>query len=47
MGLDMPEMGALGYNNVDIRMHSGRMIPQAPLHGQREEVTKDGKGERQ
>jgi ammonium transporter, Amt family len=33
MGLDMPEMGALGYNNVDIRMHSGRMIPQAPFMG--------------
>jgi Amt family ammonium transporter len=33
MGLDMPEMGALGYNNVDLRMHSGRMVPQAPLMG--------------
>jgi Amt family ammonium transporter len=33
MGLDMPEMGALGYNNVDIRMHSGRMIPQVPFVG--------------
>ena len=33
MGLDMPEMGALGYNNVDIRMHSGRMIPQVPFMG--------------
>jgi ammonium transporter, Amt family len=33
MGLDMPEIGALGYNNVDIRMHSGRMIPQAPFMG--------------
>ena len=33
MGLDMPEMGALGYNNVDIRMHSGRVLPQAPFMG--------------
>ena len=33
MGLDIPEMGAQGYNNVDIRMHSGRMIPQAPFMG--------------
>ena len=33
MGLDMPEMGALGYNNVDIRMHGGRVMPQAPFMG--------------
>ncbi len=33
MGLDIPEMGALGYNNVDIRTHSGRMMPQAPFTG--------------
>jgi Amt family ammonium transporter len=33
MGLDVPEMGALGYNNVDIRMHGGRIVPQAPFMG--------------
>ncbi len=33
MGLDMPEMGALGYNSVDLRMHSGRMVPQVPFMG--------------
>jgi ammonium transporter, Amt family len=33
MGLDMPEMGALGYNNVDLRMHGGRVMPQAPFVG--------------
>jgi Amt family ammonium transporter len=33
MGLDMPEMGALGYNNVDLRMHSGRVMPQTPFMG--------------
>jgi ammonium transporter, Amt family len=31
MGLDMPEMGALGYNTVDIRMHGGRVMPQTPF----------------
>ena len=31
MGLDMPEMGALGYNNVDVHMASGgRLHPQVP-----------------
>jgi len=33
MGLDIPEMGALGYSNVDIKMHSGRVMPQAPFMG--------------
>jgi Amt family ammonium transporter len=33
MGLDIPEMGAQGYSNVDIRTHSGRMMPQAPFTG--------------
>jgi ammonium transporter, Amt family len=33
MGLDIPEMGALGYSSVDIRMHSGRVMPQAPYMG--------------
>ena len=31
MGLDMPEMGALGYNTVDIRMPGGRLTPQTPF----------------
>jgi ammonium transporter, Amt family len=30
-GLDIPEMGVLGYTNVDIRMPGGRMMPQAPF----------------
>ena len=29
-GLDVPEMGSLGYNNVDIRMHGARLTPQVP-----------------
>ena len=33
MGLDMPEMGALGYTGVDIRMHGGRVMPQVPFVG--------------
>jgi ammonium transporter, Amt family len=33
MGLDIPEMGALGYSNVDIKMRSGRVMPQAPFMG--------------
>jgi ammonium transporter, Amt family len=33
MGLDMPEMGALGYNNVDLRMHGSRVMPQTPFMG--------------
>jgi ammonium transporter, Amt family len=33
MGLDMPEMGALGYNTVDLRMHGGRVMPQTPFMG--------------
>jgi ammonium transporter, Amt family len=33
MGLDMPEMGALGYNNVDMKMSSGRLTPQMPIVG--------------
>jgi Amt family ammonium transporter len=35
MGLDMPEMGAVGYNNVDMRMPGGRLTPQAPVIGKR------------
>jgi len=30
-GLDMPEMGAPGYSNVDIRMPGGRLRPQRPI----------------
>jgi ammonium transporter, Amt family len=30
MGLDMPEMGALGYNNVDVHMLGGHLTPQTP-----------------
>jgi len=33
MGLDMPEMGALGYNSVDMKMSSGRLTPQMPVSG--------------
>jgi Amt family ammonium transporter len=33
MGLDIPEMGALGYSSVDIKMHGGRVMPQAPFMG--------------
>jgi Amt family ammonium transporter len=29
-GLDMPEMGALGYTTVDVRMPGGRLSQQAP-----------------
>lgn len=29
-GLDMPEMGALGYTTVDVRMPGGRLTQQAP-----------------
>jgi Amt family ammonium transporter len=32
-GLDIPEMGALGYSSVDIRMPGGRVMPQAPFMG--------------
>jgi Amt family ammonium transporter len=31
LGLDMPEMGMLGYNTVDIRMSGVRLIPQTPI----------------
>jgi ammonium transporter, Amt family len=30
MGLDMPEMGALGYNNVDVHMPGGHLTTQSP-----------------
>ena len=34
MGLDMPEMGALGYSNIDVHMHGVRMRgPGAPPAG--------------
>ncbi|MGE5601668.1 MAG: hypothetical protein ACM30E_01380, partial [Nitrososphaerales archaeon] len=29
-GLDMPEMGALGYTTVDVHMPAGRLTQQAP-----------------
>ncbi|HWR13098.1 MAG TPA: ammonium transporter [Rectinemataceae bacterium] len=29
-GLDVPEMGSLGYNTVDISMHGARLTPQMP-----------------
>jgi Amt family ammonium transporter len=31
-GLDIPEMGALGYTTVDMRMLGGRLVPQKPVH---------------
>jgi Amt family ammonium transporter len=31
-GLDIPEMGALGYTTVDMRMLGGRLMPQKPVH---------------
>jgi Amt family ammonium transporter len=31
IGLDIPEMGVQGYSNVDMRMTSGRLTPQAPV----------------
>jgi Ammonia permease len=34
-GLDIPEMGALGYSTVDVRMPGGRLIPQAPSVGRK------------
>ena len=30
MGLDMPEMGASGYNSVDVHMLGGHLVPQTP-----------------
>jgi len=30
-GLDIPEMGALGYTTVDMRMLGGRLVPQKPV----------------
>jgi ammonium transporter, Amt family len=35
MGLDIPEMGALGYSTVDIKMPGGRVMPQIPAGGRR------------
>jgi Amt family ammonium transporter len=33
-GLDIPEMGVLGYTTVDMRMLGGRLVPQKPVrHG--------------
>jgi Amt family ammonium transporter len=34
-GLDIPEMGAMGYSNVDVRMPGGRLIPQVPSTGRK------------
>jgi Amt family ammonium transporter len=35
-GLDIPEMGALGYTTVDMKMPGGRLAPQIPVrHGVR------------
>jgi ammonium transporter, Amt family len=33
MGLDMPEMGALGYSTIDVHMPSGHLAPQNPRIG--------------
>jgi hypothetical protein len=30
MGLDVPEMGMLGYTNVDVVMPGGRLAKQVP-----------------
>ncbi len=36
VGLDIPEMGALGYTTVDMKMPGGRLAPQIPVrHGAR------------
>jgi ammonium transporter, Amt family len=34
-GLDIPEMGVMGYSTVDMKMPGGRLIPQAPSNGRR------------
>ena len=34
-GLDIPEMGVLGYSTVDMKMPGGRLVPQAPSGGRK------------
>lgn len=43
-GLDIPEMGSLGYSNVDVRMAGGRLSQQVPaIHSATPSVSSAGK----